>query len=196
MRWLVLSLLPFASNALANSCTAPVETRRGELRVTAIAKDGAPRQVSEFYLLDQQGKRIHKSLDGRFPDILYGTYGIEVSGHFSYARVPGLTLAQTYSSVRVVPEIGVDTCQTVERSLRGQVLGDGSTAGLWVKAVSARGDYSREYELGPQGHFGFSAFPDGSLLLLVLRGDEVLATVTFRDFKQSVVISLPHTAKR
>jgi hypothetical protein len=196
MKWLFLSLLPLASNALANSCTSPVETRRGELRVTAIAKDGAPRQVSEFYLLDQQGRRIHKSLDGRFPDILYGTYGIEVSGHFSYARVPGLTIAQTYSSVRVIPEVGIDLCQPVDRSLHGQVLVDGSTAGLWIKAVSARGDYSREYELGPQGHFGFSAFPDGSLLLLVMRGDEVLATVTVRDFKQGVTISLPHAAKR
>lgn len=83
-----------------------------------------------------------------------------------------------------------------ERTLSGQVQGPRELVGLWVKAVSAQGDYSREFELGPNGYFGFSAFPDSSLILLVLRGDEVLATRTVRDFRNPITIQLGKPSQR
>ena len=151
---------------------------------------------SEYLLLGANGASVYRSNDGRFPEVLYGVYSVEVSAPAFRGRRLGLAVNQSLNHVRITPENILDPCGVVERSLAGQVLRDSVDGELWVKAVSARGDYSREFALGPLGYFQFSAFPEGSMVLLVMKGDEVLATVTVRDFKQSVTIPLPQAAKR
>jgi hypothetical protein len=197
MKWLwVLWILPSA-NSFATSCTGSLETRRGELRVAAILKDGRPAPAAEFSLLDLSGRRVYSSNDGRFPSILYGTYVVSVSSPFAVAPNSLLTISQAHSAVRITLDPAWTVCDTpTERTLSGQVRGPYELVGLWVKAVSARGDYSREFELGPNGYFGFTAFPDSSLILVVLRGDEVLATHTVRDFRNPITIQLANPTQR
>lgn len=81
-------------------------------------------------------------------------------------------------------------------SLSGKVERNGNDTELWVKVISARGLTAGEARVGPYGYFQVSGLIPTANVVLVMQGDEVLATRNVRDFRNPITIQLANPTQR
>jgi hypothetical protein len=189
MKWLWALAILLTVKALATSCHTVEDEKFGNLDIEILAPDAKPDRDARVQLFTASGRSI--PLVGRKATrIPYGSYAIQISPPGTRTVSKTLTVAQPEVHFRYVSPYLRFPCDVPKTGISGKVERNGLSDELWVKAIPARGLNVTESKVGPYGYFQVSGLDEGSTVLLVLRGDEVLATTTVRDFEKPVTIAL------
>lgn len=176
----------------AGECVVHGPPSFGSVEITAYDRFGFAVSPAPSQLLHPDGEVAHRSANGKFARVAYGTYNVrvDVSG-FSRAVIP-LEVAQEVVHARVPLSVGAIGCPFEKLSIRGRILPGHLYKNLWLKAMPIRGAGATEAKVGERGSFEVGGLDPGDYFIVVVSDHKIVYQTTYKlHDQQPLQLELP-----